>query len=81
MNGEKMTTAKNTGAKRVTQKARLQMLEERNATLDATVENLKATVEKLKGVNAEQLKRLVNQDLLRAHADELKRQLKQKGDD
>lgn len=73
MNGEKMTTQKKDGAKRVTQKAKIANLTEENAQLRATIEDLKA-------INAEQLGRLVDQTLLIARIGELKKRLS-KGDD
>jgi hypothetical protein len=69
MNGEKMTT-ENTG-KRVSAKAKL-------AALQADYDELKESVVRLKAVNAEQLRRLVDQTLLESRMRELQNLIAEK---
>jgi hypothetical protein len=69
-----MTTSKSGNGKRMTAKAKLTALQDEN-------EKLKKTVEQLKSVNAEQLQRLVNAELLRDRINELERKLKRNTDE
>jgi len=73
MNGEKMTTTKKDGAKRVTQKAKIAALVEENVQLREANRELIA-------VGAEQLRRLVDQTLLQSHLVELQQQLRIRDD-
>lgn len=60
--------------KRVTAKAKLEALQKEN-------DELKTTVKQLKSVNSQQLARLVDQTLLQARMDELKKRVSEKGDE
>ena len=66
-------TASNTTGKRVTAKAKL-------AAMQAENDELKLTIEKLKAVNLVQLRRLVDQNLLKSRIDELKKLSEERDD-
>ena len=69
-----MAAPKSGNGKRTIAKAKLEALQTEN-------EKLRGTVEDLKKVNAKQLQRLVNAELLRSRVNELEQQLNRKADD
>jgi len=69
-----MTTPKSGNGKRTTTKAKLQALQDE-------IDNLNKTVEQLKSINATQLQRLVDSELLRDRINELERKLRPNTDE
>ena len=69
-----MAVPKRDGAKKPTAKARIQSLQDEN-------EKLNSTIDRLKKINAEQVQRLTEQELLRVRIRELEQQLNRNADD